>query len=273
MPAVQPRQWGERWRTSSGTEAWMDLSKMNRYAKLGFDDFRALASDPSLTKYEKIGAHEAYRQGREEDIFRDVLAKLPRLGENGIRVADIGPGCSDLPRMLIEWSGARDHDLLLVDSQEMLSLLPDGPRIRKTAARFPVCEDFLRDNAGAVDVVLIYAVIHHVFLEANIFDFVDRALSLLAPGGMMLIGDIPNVSKRKRFFSSAAGIRFHQAFMNTEEPPQVEFNRLEPANIDDAIMLGLIARARAQGFDAYVLPQPPELPMANRREDLLLVRP
>jgi hypothetical protein len=35
----------------------------------------------------------------------------------------------------------------------------------------------------------------------------------------------------------------------------------------------MLGRARAAGFDAYVLAQPEALPMANRREDLLIRRP
>jgi hypothetical protein len=32
-------------------------------------------------------------------------------------------------------------------------------------------------------------------------------------------------------------------------------------------------RARNQGFDAYIRAQAPDLPMANRREDILVIRP
>lgn len=89
----------------------------------------------------------------------------------------------------------------------------------------------------------------------------------------MLIGDIPNISKRRRFFSSPEGVKFHQHFMNTQSAPEVHFNSLERHKIDDSVILALLQRARNQGFDAYVLPQAPELPMANRREDLLIRRP
>jgi hypothetical protein len=61
--------------------------------------------------------------------------------------------------------------------------------------------------------------------------------------------------------------------MKTDEAPVVEFNKVEFDQIDDAVVMSLIQRARAQGFDAYVVPQAPALPMANRREDILIVRP
>jgi hypothetical protein len=117
-----------------------------------------------------------------------------------------------------------------------------------------------------------YSVLQYVFVESPIFDFVDACLSLLAPGGQLLIGDIPNVSKRKRFFASDAGVRCHQQYTGTDEVPAVEFNVLERSKIDDAVVLSILSRARAAKFDAYVLPQAPELPMANRREDVLITR-
>jgi hypothetical protein len=89
----------------------------------------------------------------------------------------------------------------------------------------------------------------------------------------MLIGDIPNVSKRKRFFSSETGVRFHKEFMRTADDPTVSFNQIEHDQIDDSIVFSILGRARAAGFDAYVLPQGRALPMANRREDILIQRP
>ena len=43
--------------------------------------------------------------------------------------------------------------------------------------------------------------------------------------------------------------------------------------ITPGMVLALLARARAQGFHAWALPQAAELPMANRREDILIRRP
>jgi hypothetical protein len=61
--------------------------------------------------------------------------------------------------------------------------------------------------------------------------------------------------------------------MKTIEQPDVVYNKIEHDLIDDAVVFALLQRARAQGFDAYVVPQTPDLPMANRREDILITRP
>ena len=244
-----------------------------RFANLDFDGFRQLAADDTLSCYEKIGFPDAYRKGHEVAIFDDVLQKLPVLRQSGKVVFDIGPGCSELPHLLLGLCEKQCHELVLVDSAEMLSHLPDRPSVRKVGARYPDCEHLLEEYRGRVDAILCYSVLHYVFAEGNIWDFLDCSLELLNHGGLILLGDIPNVSKRRRFFSSPLGVEFHQSFMQTDEQPEVIWNRIERHSIDDSVLLGLLARARAQGFDAYIVPQDPSLPMANRREDLLIRRP
>ncbi|HEX8501571.1 MAG TPA: hypothetical protein VF659_13385 [Pyrinomonadaceae bacterium] len=251
----------------------MKTDDYKRFADLTFDDFRRMAGDDALSPHERIGFPDSYREGREAAIFEDITAKLPALGGEGKVVLDVGPGCSGLPLMLVELCRRRGHTLLLVDSGEMLARLPDDTFVRKFPAYYPRCEELFAGYAGGVDVLLCYSVLHYVFAESNLWDFLDASLALLADGGQMLLGDVPNVSKRRRFFSSAAGVRFHQEFTKTETTPEVAFNRVERGQIDDAVVLSLVMRARAAGADAYVVPQREDLPMANRREDILIRKP
>jgi len=246
----------------------------NRFADLTYEGFRALALDPSLSLHEKVGFPDSYRAGREEAILRDVREKLTNLELAGRRVLDIGPGCGDLARELLALCHEKGHGIVLIDSAEMLALLPDEPFAVKLPGRFPEqCPEFLADNRGRLDAILVYSVVQYVFREGNVFAFFDACLELLADGGQLLIGDIPNQSMRKRFLSSAQGARFHQELTGTAELPTVIHNTLEPGHIDDAALLGLVLRARSAGYDAFLLPQGAGLPMANRREDLLVRKP
>ena len=95
---------------------------------------------------------------------------------------------------------------------------------------------------------------------------------MLKPGGKLLLGDIPNISKRKRFFSTKTGIKFHQEFTKTDTQPEVKHLLLEPAQMDDGVIMGILQRYRGFGFETYLLPQNEELPMGNRREDILICR-
>jgi hypothetical protein len=249
------------------------MTSPNSFAGITFEDFRRLATDETLTKYERIGFPNSYREGLEPQIFADICQKLTNLGIKEREVLDIGPGCSDLPKLLIELCRNQEHKLTLVDSDEMLALLPNESFIDKVGGLYPNCPDLITQLKGKVDAILCYSVLQYVIIDTAFFRFLDTSLSLLAPGGQMLIGDIPNVSKRKRFFASDTGIRFHQQFMQTSDKPEVMFNQIEPDQIDDAVVFALLQRSRAAGFDAYILPQNPNLPMSNRREDLLIVRP
>jgi cyclopropane fatty-acyl-phospholipid synthase-like methyltransferase len=248
---------------------------MSIFDDLNYDSFRSLAKDATLSKYEKIGFPDTYRTGFEEKILQDVSTKLPALFLPESVVLDIGCGCSDLPQFLMERATELKQELILVDSEEMLSLLPavSNEKIVKIAAKYPNCEELLLDLHGRVNAILVYSVIQYVFSEGNIFDFLDKSLALLAPNGRMLIGDIPNNSMRKRFFSSETGIRHHQEFTQSKEIPSVTFNSISASQMDDSVVLAILSRARAAGFHAYVLPQDEGLPMANRREDILVIRP
>jgi hypothetical protein len=248
------------------------MSDYSRFKDLTFDDFRRMACDPDLTRHEKVGFPDEYRAGREADIFRDVVGKLPLLEQRDRTVLEIGPGCSELPVMLMELCATQGHRLLLVDSAEMLAQLPDAAHVEKIPGRYPEVAG-LEQHADTVDVILAYSVLQYAFAEGNVWSFLDRSLALLAPGGAMLLGDIPNTSMRKRFFASAAGLRCHQQFTGSSELPDVRFNVLEAGQMDDSVVFGLLLRARTAGFHAFVVPQPNGLPMSNRREDILICRP
>src|SRR5579859_7172959 len=93
---------------------------------LDYEGFRTLAQDSQLSDHEKIGFPPSYREGFDDAIWADIIGKLPMLIEGeGQMVVDIGPGCAALPKRLIEVCRERHHTLVLVDSPEMLALLPD----------------------------------------------------------------------------------------------------------------------------------------------------
>ena len=241
---------------------------------LDFAAFRRLAVDPTLSRHEKVGFPDDYREGREAAIFADMRAKLASLARPACRVLEIGPGCSALPAMLADLCAAQAGSLTLVDSAEMLALLPDAAHVRKMSGAFPeALAGCFEPWRASFDTIVAYSVVQYVFAEGGLTRFVDRCLALLADGGEILLGDLPNTTMRKRFFASEAGIACHRAYTGRDEAPVVRFNVPEADQIDDSVVLGVLMRARAQGFHAWVLPQGAALPMANRREDILIRKP
>jgi len=244
-----------------------------RFDGLTYDAFRQRATDPTLSRHEKVGFPDSYREGREEAIFADMVAKLPQLAGRGRCVVEIGPGCGALPTALIELCESRDHAVTMIDAPEMLDLLPRSRAVRLLPGRFPQdCTRALAELAGSVHAVIAYSVVQYVFAEGDLWRFLDCALALLAPGGALLVGDVPNSSMRNRFLASDAGQRHHRQYSGRDEAPPLRFGRPTPGEIDDGVILGMLMRARNAGFHSFVLPQDPALPMANRREDLLFTR-
>src|SRR5207244_11655956 len=104
-------------------------------------------------------------------------------------VVDVGPGCSELPRLLIEHCRRQGHPLVLCDSAEMLAHLPNEPFLVKAPGRYPAeAGRVFAEYGGRVDVLLSYSVLPCIFVEQSVFEFLDRSLQLLAAGGQMLLG-------------------------------------------------------------------------------------
>ena len=242
--------------------------------QLNYDRFRELARNANISANGKIGFPDDYRIGFETAIIADIELKLPALQNAGATIIDIGPGCS-IAQTIIQRCAERKQRIVLVDSSEMLDCLPDLAGVTiKCPGKFPENLAAVESATGKkADALICYSVLHYMYVDTNLFDVLDGIMSLLAEGGRALIGDIPNFSKRRRFFATDRGRLFHKAFMQTNTPPDVRFNEPVPGKIDDAVLMGLMQRAQTAGCDAYLLPQPANLPLANRRDDLLIVRP
>ena len=109
----------------------------HRFDSLTFDGFRELATADGLSRHERVGFPDMYRDGYEAAIYRDIRGKLSNLSRSRQTVFDIGCGCSDLPMLLAETSRQRGHELVLCDSAEMLGHVADEPFIRKEPGLFP----------------------------------------------------------------------------------------------------------------------------------------
>lgn len=239
----------------------------------GYEAFRRRAGDDKLSGNQKAGFPDALRAGRSAVILADIATKLPALLRPGAAVLDIGPGCGELARHIIEATGLANQALTMIDGPEILAQLPRAGHVRNIEGPFPACLSRFTPSLGPFSAILVYSVLQYVFAEGNLFGFIDAALDLLAEDGALLLGDIPNASMRKRFLASPSGERHHAQHYAGQKLPEVRFNAPEADQIDDAVVLGIVARARAAGFQAFVVPQAADLPMANRREDILIKRP
>ena len=244
-----------------------------RFDGLTYESFRTMARDPSLSPHERSGFPDSYREGAEEAILSDIESKLPALGRSGATVVDIGCGANPLAFAIRDVCAERGHDLVLIDSPDVLEHHDAAERVHMLPGRFPDVPESLGRWASRCDAVIAYSVVQYVFAEASVFGFLDSVLGLLGVGGRALLGDVPNASMRRRFLMSDAGRRHHRAYTGRDEDPPVQWPAVPLGELDDAATLALLSRARDGGFHAWVVPQPRSLPMANRREDLVFERP
>lgn len=249
-----------------------------RFSALDFDSFREMALDPTLSSNERSGFPDEIRSGAEQEILTDIVAKLPMLAAVGATVVDIGCGANALTYALIDHCKQHQHLLILVDSAEVLSHLQSQPgtsdgSLLLIPGEFPKNSALLSRYVSSCDAVVAYSVLQYVFADSNVHGFLDASLSLLAPGGRLLLGDVPNASMRRRFLASDAGREFHRVYTGRDDDPTLSWGALPVGEIDDGVIYGLVARTREAGFHAWLVPQAEHLPMANRREDLICHRP
>ncbi|OSQ48366.1 methyltransferase [Thalassospira alkalitolerans] len=249
--------------------AKIDLAK----TELNYERFRDLAKNADLSERERIGFPDHYRSGFENAILDDIRTKLEFEYRSGASMLDIGAGASPMTSALLKLAHKYNISVAMNDSPEMLSLIESEFSFEKIAGKFPdILDEALEKAPDGYDLLLCYSVLHYIIVDGSIFDFVDAICLALRPGGVALIGDIPNLSKRKRLFSSKEGIAYHKQFMNTDEDPVVDHFEIKRNAIDDAVLNAIVARAHATGNDAYIVPQPRTLPMYNRRDDIIIQR-
>lgn len=239
--------------------------------EFSFEDFKIRALDNNLSKWEKIGFPDSYRNGKEQDLFQDIRVKLDL--EKSDFILDIGCGCSDLVTSLINFCRNENKKLYLLDSGEMLSNIDNNlfyESVTLIPGKFPETDVKNKLSAFRFDSIIVYSVIQYIYNEGNLFKFIHECVNYLNPGGKLLIGDIPNFESRKRFLESEEGIQFISNFdksLNT-----IGLSHKDEERIDDSIVMSILLRFRKFGCETYLLPQPNTLPFANRREDILIIK-
>lgn len=206
----------------------------------------------------------------EKEILVDVIQKLNITPSDRLLEIGCGPGQILIPLSFLVC------EAMGVDHPEVCSVFEK--RFRSSNLTL-VSGNFMDVNLTDkyFDKILCYSVVS-TLPAAELENFVVKAMSLIKPGGKMLIGDIANIDKKSRFLNSETGKAFEKEWRERELPSTnldltkylIDENLLVPT---DEIVLSLVRLVRQMGFHCYVLPQPETLPWGNSREDLLIVRP
>lgn len=236
-----------------------------------FDNYAAVARARGASNVEVAGRY-AFQAAAERRILADLIAKLGLEPEDSLLEIGCGPGNLLVPLSHFVARSAGIDNAAAID--RLSHRVSGADRITLHAGDFlgmePLQEKFSK--------ILVYSVIQYVDTPATVERFVRAALDLLAPGGRLLVGDLANRDKKKRFGGSSRGVQVAQEWSQlVSGAGEHPMSTLPPDNdmveITDELVLGLMTLGRRAGFEAYLLPQSPELPFGNTREDLLFVAP
>lgn len=248
------------------------MSKID-FSRLKYDDFKKLALEENISRNEKVGFPDNYREGFIDFIIQDIFSKLEVENNKNTSFFDIGCGCSDLTLRIAAELNSKNIQYVINDSKEMTDLITDNVVTSKVNGRFPFeTKSFITKNKGKFKLILAYSVIQYLAEDERKI-FLSEALSLLAPQGRLLIGDIPNSEMRNRYFKSEYAKEFHEKNYPNLPFPNIEDPKLTPNSLLDEDIVELIRSGRQQGYHAFSMPQSSQLKQANRREDLLFIKP
>jgi cyclopropane fatty-acyl-phospholipid synthase-like methyltransferase len=204
----------------------------------------------------------AFQAEAEKLIAADVIAKLQP--QTNSRFLEIGCG----PGLLLSAIEPLVASSVGIDVPSQIALAQHQTRAKLIGARFEEVE-----IEETFDRILIYGVVSTLPDFGSVCLFIDKALSLLAPTGRLLIGDIPNSDTKSAFLASERGSRIQgewtEKVSKTEAPAAKECI----GHFSSKQILSLVAQYRSRGLLCYVLPQPPDLPFGYTREDMLIISP
>ncbi len=239
-------------------------------SSISFKNYSHIASLSNMSNTEVAGRF-AFQQEAERKILSDLLVKLDLEVSDSLLEIGCGPG-----NLLVPLSGFCDK-AAGIDNEAAITRLKN--RFAKDAELTCIPGNFLEMNlpTSHFDKILIYGVLQYLSNRDEVLDFIGRALSILKPGGRMLLGDLPNISKKSRFVNSESGREIAKNWAEQikdaggKHPLEKMESDSQLITFDDALVLDLIAFIRGKGFESFLLPQPLGLPFGGSREDILVV--
>lgn len=237
-------------------------------SRVSFENYGRRASQG--LSYAEMAGRYAFQADSEKNVRRDVIEKLALRPDDDL--IEIGCGAGNLLIPLSE----RVRAAAGVDHPELLGRLKArAPRKRVRL----VPGNFLDVRVpGRYSKVLVYSVVHYLTSQNELRRFLEKAAGLLKPGGRMLVGDIPNADRKSRFLASALGRRVQRDWAKRVRRAAASAPLPLPADrklvrLDDRSLLGAVRHLRAEGYEAYLIPEPADLPFAYTREDMLVLKP
>lgn len=213
----------------------------------------------------------SFQKKSEKKIHIDIATKL-RIDKNDTCL-DIGCGVGAI---LLPLSKKSKH-ITGIDHANIINILRD--RLKKKNINL-ISGDFLKHDFKykKYDKIILYSVLHVFENKIQVYRVINKALTLLKSGGIFLIGDLPNISLKKKFLRSKSGKNFEnkwnksnkKKFEDIKAQKILKKNSIYKIKIDDEFIINLVKYFRKKGYNAYIFPQKKDLPFGHTREDIIV---
>jgi protein-L-isoaspartate O-methyltransferase len=218
-----------------------------------------------------VAGRYSFQRESERLIVGEVARLLHLQPTDRLLEIGFGAGALSVPiSYMVDSVTAIDHPAVVARFEEGFAAIKN---IQTIGGNFLDLEGLVAHNK-----ILIYGVMQCLADFDEVVHFLRKALGLLAPGGLMLVGDIPNTDRKRRFASSERGKAINASWPANASADLHNFklDELPPdenlVNLDDAALLKLVQIFRSEGFEVGLLPEAPNLPFGQTREDLLFMR-
>ncbi|MEY7849464.1 methyltransferase domain-containing protein [Natrarchaeobius sp. A-rgal3] len=222
----------------------------------------------NLTDDTKIAGRYGIQNVAERRILSDVSRKLQIEATDRCLDVGCGPGNITIPLSFVT------AEVVAVDHPAVVTRLEKRAPERNEITT--IGGDFLeRSFEREFDSILIYSVLQELESRSQVFEFVEKARKLLAPGGRMLIGDLPNTDRKSRFLDAEFGQRFSEEWdkvMADSGESLDQFDGVEGTTFDDDVLLSLLEATRKEDCNSFLRSQPSDLPFGHTREDIVVER-
>ena len=230
-------------------------------------------SNKSYSEIIKDKKNSSLRAGRlmehkhsEKKIFNYIVKRLD-LKKND-NLLDIGCGAGPLCNYLTKYCIKRKINLTLNDIPEIIEFVKNK-NIKSKYIKY-ISSEFQKKNLDKkFNKVLCYSVIQ---CTNNPRIFFKKILKIVGNQSLILLGDIPNTSKKMRFLKSKFGHKFEEKRIKKKIKSIKNYIKENKQNllINDEFISFSLSYARRKGFNSYVLDQKNNFPFSYTREDILL---
>lgn len=236
---------------------------------ISYENYKKRAGNKGLNDTEIAGRY-GFQVIEERRTIRDIINKLDIQATDNLLDIGCGPGNLLIPlSFFVSEACGIDNDAAI---ERLLHKSENLKNIRGIAGNFL---DIDIADTQRYSKILIYDVIQYLSSHEDVEIFLSKALSLLKQDGKMLIGDIPNTDKKRRYENSPEGrlqIDAWKKKIAESNEPQLDLP-VDPdlVKTNDNLYISILAIARKKGFESYLLPQPDGLAFNKTRDDILII--